>query len=368
MTDVKDLLERHYQSFINEELASTFFLGLADYIKFTYDNPQCRAICDDLKAQEEAEYDKLNELESKSIKELEVAEKALKQIILKNKLDAEIFKELFEKYRKYKTEEIVTSSTQPLEMDRTLVQVAVEISKKDPTLVKQFVNPNPTYQNIYGNYKFSQSLDLFLKQKDYIAEAKDREIWGSLYYLTVISMVVMKGKPEFDQMYTDEGKTEERHAHDAVDYFHTQADWNRLRNTRISVKEFAQFISGVKSYQSLVNRFHLYLITKLRTNDTTTYKITFDESKAILSLNDIQIKLKKGGNEFHLTRLLIEDPYKEWFFSELAELYDDTGATKEKKFSNAAYELKSKVIKATDVSDLIIMTAQSVQFNPKYKI
>jgi hypothetical protein len=57
---------------------------------------------------------------------------------------------------------------------------------------------------------------------------------------------------------------------------------------------------------------------------------------------------------------------KEWFFSEIAEVYDFAGNTSDKKFYNASYQLNLKVAQKTPIKDFLITTKQSARVNPIY--
>jgi len=97
--------------------------------------------------------------------------------------------------------------------------------------------------------------------------------------------------------------------------------------------------------------------------------LSFDEARSILRIGEFKIKLQKNSDQFHLFRIIFEDPSeisKEWFFSEIAEKYDISRNITDKKFYNAAYQVSQKIIRDTDFKDVLTTTSQSVQINPKY--
>jgi hypothetical protein len=96
--------------------------------------------------------------------------------------------------------------------------------------------------------------------------------------------------------------------------------------------------------------------------------LSFKEATSILTIDGNEIKIQ-GADQKELLRIMFEEPDQlgnEWFFSEIGELNDFANHTPEKKFYNAAYQLKLKVAQNTPIKDFFITTNQSVRLNPKY--
>lgn len=116
-------------------------------------------------------------------------------------------------------------------------------------------------------------------------------------------------------------------------------------------------LQGLTASQDVVNP------TNLKGN------LSFDEAKPVLQIGDKAVKIRKASDQFHLLRIMFEDKKdisKEWFYSEIAEKYDDEAKFDDKKFYNAAYQINKKIISDTGLRDVLITTKQSVQINPKY--
>lgn len=102
-------------------------------------------------------------------------------------------------------------------------------------------------------------------------------------------------------------------------------------------------------------------------NEDKLKRLHFDPDKSRLYVKGNEIKIKKFGDEYHTLRIIFEDPpelSKEWFFSEIREKVDKA-TTKDKKYSNAIYQLKLKLSKV-GINDFLITTKQSVKINKKY--
>lgn len=106
-----------------------------------------------------------------------------------------------------------------------------------------------------------------------------------------------------------------------------------------------------------------------QTNNLLDKKLDFDEEKSIVIIGNKTIKLKKGGDQYHLMRIIFEDKSqlsKEWFFSEISEKYDFSGKYDDKKFYNAAYAVKQKIITDTGLKDVLLTKSRSFCINSDY--
>lgn len=97
--------------------------------------------------------------------------------------------------------------------------------------------------------------------------------------------------------------------------------------------------------------------------------LSFSVEKGLLKIGDQEAFFRKDTVPYHLVRIIFEDPAelgKEWFYSEIGEKYDHSQAFDDKKFANAAYQAKQRIIRDTGIRDFFITTKQSVTINPKY--
>lgn len=97
--------------------------------------------------------------------------------------------------------------------------------------------------------------------------------------------------------------------------------------------------------------------------------LSFSEEKGVLKIGEKEAFFRKDTMPFHLVRIIFEDRAeldKEWFFSEIGEKFDSSATFDDKKFANAAYQAKIRIIRDTGIKDFFITTKHSVTINPKY--
>ena len=95
----------------------------------------------------------------------------------------------------------------------------------------------------------------------------------------------------------------------------------------------------------------------------------FNPDKSVLHINEYIVEIQKFSDQYHLLRIIFEDPkelLKEWFFSEIAEKYDEAKKFPAKKFYNAAYQLNRNIAAETGIKDFFITNTQSFKVDSKY--
>jgi hypothetical protein len=132
-------------------------------------------------------------------------------------------------------------------------------------------------------------------------------------------------------------------------------------------------IWNIKFHQKPITVASLVSTERAISNETNSenlkINLSFDEAKSILNIGDKIVKVRKMKDQYHLLRIIFEDKEelgKEWFFSEIAEKYDSEADLDDKKFYNAAYQVKQAIARDAGLRDILITTTQSVRINPKY--
>lgn len=95
--------------------------------------------------------------------------------------------------------------------------------------------------------------------------------------------------------------------------------------------------------------------------------LSFDPEKSIFYIKGNKIKIKKFGNEYHLLRVIFENPEEisqEWFFSDIKERVDENEGN-DKRYSNALYQFRQKLEKIS-IKNFCTSTKQSFQINKEY--
>ena len=102
-------------------------------------------------------------------------------------------------------------------------------------------------------------------------------------------------------------------------------------------------------------------------NENLDNKLRFDADKSRFYIQNKEIKVTKFKDEYHTLRVMfknLKELPKEWFFSEIAELVDESNIN-DKKYYNAIYQLRIKLEKQ-GIKDFFMTTKQSVKINKKY--
>lgn len=88
MNAIINLLKDQYNLTINQKSDWGFFYSLADYMNYIIENPTLNKIVNSVMNKKQEEYDKLAELEEKSLKELKKSKDKLLKIIKDNNAGA----------------------------------------------------------------------------------------------------------------------------------------------------------------------------------------------------------------------------------------------------------------------------------------
>jgi len=84
MKNVIEILEKQYQSFINQERNWNFFLGLADYVKFITKSPDFKQALNKIKESRVKEIEIIEKLDKEAVNELQKIKQKILKIIKKN--------------------------------------------------------------------------------------------------------------------------------------------------------------------------------------------------------------------------------------------------------------------------------------------
>lgn len=124
---------------------------------------------------------------------------------------------------------------------------------------------------------------------------------------------------------------------------------------------------GTKEMFDLYDRGFLFeiILNSIPEERHILSEVFFDTEKSILRIKDSEIKVQKFNDQYHTLRIVFTEPSKEWFFSEIAEKYDNAKRLSDKKFYNAIYQINQK-LKTVGITDFFISTRQSVQINKRH--
>jgi hypothetical protein len=97
--------------------------------------------------------------------------------------------------------------------------------------------------------------------------------------------------------------------------------------------------------------------------------LSFSEERGELSIEGKTASFRKDTDPYQVLKIIFSDPTevgKEWFYSEIGELFDPLASFPDKKFANAIYRANQKIAIDTGIRDFFISTKQVVSINQKY--
>ncbi len=372
MKNVIEILEKQYQSFINQERDWNFFVGLADYVKFINETSEPHLLLERTKESKLKRIEIIDKLEEEAVTELLKLKRDLLKIIKNEKIAKEGLSEALSKLDDYEKGKISPNHYKSSRLDEGLRNLIKALSDSEEDFAKN-----------YPRYGLSKKLLIRMAKSSELHEKKETELWGAYEKLQLVFRVIYSGKEYLSFL--------EEHKRDIDEYVGLLDEMETIKNdgenrffslhphkreTYFSLNEFRKKNFKRDNYKLYATRIHNYLIQKLNTeeigdptNGKTDFKASFDKDKGVLKINDKQIKVKKFSNQYHLLKIIFENQFelsKEWFFSEIAEIYDTETPPPDKKFYNATYQINQKVAIETGTKGFFITTNQSLKINPKY--
>jgi hypothetical protein len=122
------------------------------------------------------------------------------------------------------------------------------------------------------------------------------------------------------------------------------------------------------------------LVERKKQEEELPIILDFDSEKGTMIVKGIEITIRKNSDQYYLLEAIFRkkgETYKEWQFSEIAELIDPRieiikdkvkrGKIR-KQYYNAVDQIKKKVAIESGIKDLFITSRQTVKINPKYKV
>lgn len=177
--DIIEILDKYCFSAIKSNDDKTFFLNIADYVKFIANNKEANGAISKILEEKNDEYKIQAQYEEKAIEEIADVLNKLKLLATKHKDVKKRFDEIFLEKEKYERGEM--SSTQS-KADR-LFGYATEIvrllrDKGNGKLVSQYIKSDPQDPDIIIAYSISESYDKYTEEND-LMRYKNSFILGS---------------------------------------------------------------------------------------------------------------------------------------------------------------------------------------------
>lgn len=269
--DIAGILKQYYQSFIKSDNLWTFFLGIADYVKYIIENPEIGKIISKILAERDELRKTSNEYEKQTLIELGDSEKELLKIIKDNNLVSEELSESIRELEGYKNGGILSSKTLSDSIDECLFNIARHTKKiGSENLVKKFIDSKTRHQNVYGNFVFSKTLEKRQKHSNLIEEKEKIELWGAWDNLILAYTAIFKGRETHLELITENRKW---HAFNWVGILgEMRKIKDAIEGKKVNADNLVQFSRA--AYTQYVSRIHNHILNELskRASEEVPYK------------------------------------------------------------------------------------------------
>src|SRR3989344_6061339 len=370
MKNETDILQRQYDTTINQTDPWYFFLNLADYVKFINETSPFKEIVEPLRKQKEELLIELDKYEEKAVEELISAKKRLEKLVskvdgLKEKLKKEgFFSDGFTSIDKYLNGSLSTSGTKSDVISRYLNEVSWDISSNGHgELLDEWTEDLKAKHRIAY---FSEALKKRYELNEELNIQRPLNPWGFWDFLSISthkSIFIWSDWtvefPTVDQTYISElvsikSELQENKPSDNTFPKIQKQQRNYIRESR------------VPAYKHYLERIHLYLLKEANNfhQKDQREEVNFDPDTAVLSIGEKQVKFRKFTDQYHTLRVIFSDKNdrkREWFFSEIAEKVDPHKSIKDKTFHNQMSAIKRKVSADANTKDLFLTTTHSVK-------
>jgi len=314
MKNVIEILERQYQSFINQERDWNFFLGLTDYVGFINKTPEFNQALNKIKESKLKEIEIIDRFEKGAVNELQKIKQKILKIIKKNipHRNKEISEALnkLEDYEKGKIDPDHYKSSRLEEGLRNLIKALCKNGYRNllSGILPQDVKDDELIKG-YAYYNLSKKLSLRWGKSRELSEKEETELWGALGKLQLVFRVICVGKNYLDIL--------KKHKQDSDEYIGHLKEMETIKNdgerplfsSLPSTKNDSLLLDFRKkefkkdNYKLYATRIHNYLIQELNTK--------FDEevSKTEQLLDKLEKDIKEKAKEQEQFEVKVKDRY-----------------------------------------------------------
>ncbi len=364
MKNVIEILERYYKPFIDEKNEWNFFLGLADYVKFIAENKEFTPILLNIKKQKEKDYKKLVDLEKRVAKELDISKKRLLEIIKKNKISYESLNNELRKLKTFEEGGTEGEKYKVMILDDILFSIARDmVNNGHSKILQEFVDNNREPQNIFGNFVFSKTIHLFVREQERVDFKKKTEAWGIWDKLYELYLVTYKG----DEIEKDFEKNKSSSLLITSFWLLKGELLNMQKGQDTKYKIF-----DIDEYRQSSNRIHNFFLKEIygtSNDEEETNVLSFQGG--ILNFQGKKISISQRGKTarpYDLLELIFTDKDKVWNYDEIWDtlLGNEYDPKKWRTIYYAGRKINEAVAKKTTVDDFLEITKKIIQIKNQY--
>lgn len=288
--DTLQILERYYNTFIEQEATKPFFLGLTDYLDYAETLPEYDLITTLISNQAKPLYEKLAVQDKTALEKINKIHKEIKRYIDKNRIENEIIKRLFQEYDSYLAGHSRSSLGLTNALHNHLRDIIEILYGKNES--KAFAT---RYIELFDSSKAQVKRYLPLKEFDEFAEAKDEvqrgyrdAIWGAQAHIYELYDVIRKGRETHKAILERYKKRESGATYNLLNFGVIFGEWKSIEEGK---SDRIPTFFNVKKIKPLVQRFHMHVLAH------------FSDARKTLE----EVSLPKEHRADKATPMLVED-------------------------------------------------------------
>lgn len=285
-----ELLERHFNTFIELQNSRDFFVGMADYFDLMETIPQFKNVTSDILTEGNTLQTKLESLGQSVVMELDKIKQQIDHYVSSEQIKDHVLLKEIQEYENWKNGLIHGSQPLPKALHLCLTDIVERLHSLPghPSFVAQFVvlienNGKPIVQRLKPFNQYREYSDL----EQEIQSKLQTSLWGQLGQILQLYEVIKHGRREYKEL-VEINKTS-----------HPPGLTWKLMNWGILVQEWAAIEDGedirdiyffkVEKIRPWVKRLHNYVISQITLN---SYPSGAEGVEGISSVSVEQTKIK----------------------------------------------------------------------------
>ena len=258
-----DLLDRHYQNFIDLKNPKDFFIGMADYLEYADLVPEFEQVSAEILEEPKPLRKKLVELEKVALVGLKKRRDELWSYYSKQKIKSERVDTLFVEFKRWEEGGITGSNGTPAGMTinlHDLVSALYGIPEH-----RKFVSKYITFLQdgtTPGNHTETSGYAEYRELYDEIERGEENALWGQVARISWMYDVIKRGR-EQQRKLKEKGKEGDRKAeYDAFNYGFLVWEWDQVSEKKLFASNQEPTFFKIEKVRTGLSRLHLRFLTR----------------------------------------------------------------------------------------------------------
>lgn len=256
------LLQMWFNAFIDAENPKEFFIGMADYLKYSDSVPEFDQITSKIHAEYKPLKEKLQSLEEIALKKLKEIYKEVSEYISENKIEDEAVNKNIKECESWITGKTFGSggivSGLSVELDDTIASLyKIPEHKEFASKYIEFYKDNP---DLISRYLKLQENEDFEEYRRELERKSEIELWGLLGRVGEMLETIKEGREKYKSLVDEYRKTNSSQiSFNILNYAIPMSEWASIEEDK---QKKDLFIFDVKKIRPWLRRIHNYVITE----------------------------------------------------------------------------------------------------------